>query len=171
MEYKLEIDGSVESINLHEKTPHTIEFCYKNQQYNFGVRKLEQGRWILEDVTNGTLFQGFIEKPDTNGGKKVFSEYGDVTVAPIKKVRKREVAITNNDTPRAPLSGIVRSISVRCGDIVRPQQVVALLEVMKMQVAVVAPKAGRVEKILVKEGDQVNEGIELMVIVPAVRTG
>ena len=39
-----------------------------------------------------------------------------------------------------------------------------ILEAMKMENEVVSPKTGRIEKILVKEGDKVNQGDAVAVV-------
>jgi len=57
-----------------------------------------------------------------------------------------------------PMAGKVFKCLVKPGDPVTLNQVVIVLDAMKMETPVVAPVAGIVQNVLVKEGDSVDEG-------------
>jgi biotin carboxyl carrier protein len=57
-----------------------------------------------------------------------------------------------------PMAGKVFKCLVKPGDQVTLNQVVIVLDAMKMETPVVAPVAGTVKTVLVKEGDSVDEG-------------
>ena len=63
---------------------------------------------------------------------------------------------------KAELAGNLWKIVVREGQQVGADETLMILESMKMEIPVNAPKAGRVAKIHVKEGQAVQEG-ELLV--------
>lgn len=54
-------------------------------------------------------------------------------------------------------SGVVWKVLKEPGDTVEAGESLLLLELMKMEIPVVAPRAGRIERILVGEGDAVEE--------------
>jgi acetyl-CoA carboxylase biotin carboxyl carrier protein len=62
------------------------------------------------------------------------------------------------------LSASVWKIEVAAGDRVEAEQSLILLESMKMEIPVPAPRAGTVKSILVKEQDTVSEGQPLVII-------
>jgi acetyl-CoA carboxylase biotin carboxyl carrier protein len=62
------------------------------------------------------------------------------------------------------VSGIVLQVLVAPGDQIGIDQEVVIVESMKMEIPVVAPKAGTVKSITVNEGDAVTEGQVLAVI-------
>jgi acetyl/propionyl-CoA carboxylase alpha subunit len=64
----------------------------------------------------------------------------------------------------SPMPGLVVRLSARPGDHLRKGAVVAVLEAMKMEHAVVAPYAGRVSEVLVHEGQSVEAGVLLAVV-------
>jgi acetyl-CoA carboxylase biotin carboxyl carrier protein len=64
----------------------------------------------------------------------------------------------------AHITGTVWKIEVKEGDSVTEGQVCVILESMKMEMPVEAPEAGKVEKILCKETQAVNEGDVLMTL-------
>ncbi|MSP04685.1 MAG: biotin/lipoyl-binding carrier protein [Acetobacteraceae bacterium] len=62
------------------------------------------------------------------------------------------------------LNATVWKIEVKPGDQVTEDDTLIILESMKMEIPVVAPKAGTVKSISVNEGDAVTEGQVLAVI-------
>jgi len=65
---------------------------------------------------------------------------------------------------KAELVGNVWQIEAKPGDEVAEEDVLLILESMKMEIPVVAPVAGTVKEIRVKEQDVVREGQVLAVI-------
>ena len=59
---------------------------------------------------------------------------------------------------KAELVGTVWKITAKPGDVVAEDDTLLILESMKMEIAVAAPKAGTVREIKVKETDLVREG-------------
>ena len=62
----------------------------------------------------------------------------------------------------APITGIIWKIRVAVGDHVAREQVVVVIESMKLEIPVEAEHEGVVERIVVEEGDAVNEGDVLL---------
>jgi acetyl-CoA carboxylase biotin carboxyl carrier protein len=62
----------------------------------------------------------------------------------------------------AHITGTVWKIEVNVGDEVNEGQVCVILESMKMEMPVEAPRAGRVASIAVTPGQAVNEGEPLL---------
>ena len=58
---------------------------------------------------------------------------------------------------KAPMPGMVVSISVEEGQEVEKGQVLVILESMKMQNELKSPRAGKVNRIRVKSGDNVEQ--------------
>jgi biotin carboxyl carrier protein len=64
----------------------------------------------------------------------------------------------------AQITGNVWKIEKAVGDRVAPEEVILILESMKMEIPVEAPCAGRLAEIRVREGENVEEGAVLAVI-------
>jgi biotin carboxyl carrier protein len=64
----------------------------------------------------------------------------------------------------SPMAGHVFKCMVKPGDTVTLNQVLIVLDAMKMETPVVAPLAGTVRMVLVKEGDAVDDGHALLQI-------
>ncbi len=58
----------------------------------------------------------------------------------------------------AEVAGKVWKIEARPGATLAADDVILILESMKMEIPVVAPAGGKLLELLVKEGDMVNEG-------------
>jgi len=65
---------------------------------------------------------------------------------------------------RAELVGTVWKVLVKPGDQATEVQELIVLESMKMEIPVLAPRAGRLEEVRVKEGDVVAENQVLVVL-------
>jgi methylmalonyl-CoA carboxyltransferase small subunit len=63
---------------------------------------------------------------------------------------------------RCPLAGVVNHIAVSVGQALQPNDLVMVLEAMKMETNVVADRAGTVKALRVVEGDGVKAGQVLM---------
>ncbi len=64
----------------------------------------------------------------------------------------------------APMVGKVLEIQCKIGDQVEENQVILLLEAMKMEIPVVAPAAGTVKEIKVAVGDTVESDSVLAIL-------
>ncbi|HWP92814.1 MAG TPA: pyruvate carboxylase [Thermodesulfobacteriota bacterium] len=79
--------------------------------------------------------------------------------AAAKVIEGRPKADTSNpDEVGAPLSGKIVKFFIREGDEVHREQPLFVIEAMKMQTNIKAPKDGVVQKILVSEGDGIDAG-------------
>ena len=67
-------------------------------------------------------------------------------------------------TVKSELNAIVWRIEVAVGAWVRAGDKLIVLEAMKMEIPVMAPRAGTVQTILVNEGQQVAEGQPLAIL-------
>ncbi|EPP7425829.1 biotin/lipoyl-containing protein [Campylobacter jejuni] len=105
-----------------------------------------------------------------NGNKyHVEVSYGfdkDVNVKSVKKVEENKNIISSNSTSSvdaeneilAGISGNVFKIYVNEGEEVKSGQAIMVLETMKMEIEVNAPKDGIILELCIKIGDTVNEG-------------
>lgn len=85
--------------------------------------------------------------------------------APVSAAPARPAAAGGAGDVPAPLSGKVVSVDVKVGQTVAEGAQVATIEAMKMNTYVFAPKAGRVDAVMVNPGDGVEEGTALLRIV------
>jgi biotin carboxyl carrier protein len=75
---------------------------------------------------------------------------------------RRQAPAARENTARAAMPGLVVSVAVGAGDVVAAGQPLLVLEAMKMQSPVRAPRGGRVARVLVEAGVQVQGGAALV---------
>jgi methylmalonyl-CoA carboxyltransferase small subunit len=59
---------------------------------------------------------------------------------------------------RSPIAGVVAKVPIEVGQTIHPNDVLLILEAMKMETVITAPLAGKVGKMNVKVGDFVQGG-------------
>ena len=64
----------------------------------------------------------------------------------------------------SPIQGMIVAINVAVGDEVRPGQQVAVVEAMKMEHVITAPRGGIVRKVTMTVGDVVREGFPIVFV-------
>ena len=75
--------------------------------------------------------------------------------------------VTINSTSNliiAPLPGVITSVKVKEGEIIKTGQVVAVLEAMKMENDLQSERDGRVKEVKVEKGDSVLEGAVIITL-------
>ncbi len=72
------------------------------------------------------------------------------------------LAVDDGGVVRAPASGVVVVVPVRLGDVVAAGDTVAVVESMKMELAITAPTAGRVREVCISGNVQVDAGAPLV---------
>ena len=91
-----------------------------------------------------------------------------VTPAPAAPAPQPPVAPVQTDGPgtgiEAPMPGTIIKVLVKVGDIVKEEQGLVILEAMKMENELVAPKAGTVTAVHVTKGSVVDVGEALITI-------
>jgi len=119
---------------------------------------------FLKVTVNGASYDVVVE--DVKEGSVVQTEPSVITpvqVAPVtQKEEVKEVAPVSSGSGdikvTAPMPGNIWKIKTSVGTKVNKHDVLLILEAMKMENEIVAPEAGTVTAILVKEGDAVEPG-------------
>ena len=65
---------------------------------------------------------------------------------------------------KAPMPGLILRFEAKVGDVVKADQVLLVMEAMKMENEIYSPCAGTVKQVLVNQGDQVNADTVLMIV-------
>ena len=142
--------------------------------YLYGLEP--EGEYVVEFSRGVRLYVGLeaIGEPDDKGMRTVMTMVNG-QLRPVF-VRDRSVAIETKaaekaDTSKpgqvaAPFSGVV-TLKVEPGTKVTSGQPVASIEAMKMEAAITAPVAGKIERLAISTTQQVEAGDLLVVITPS----
>jgi biotin carboxyl carrier protein len=112
-------------------------------------------------VVNGEEYQVQIEddgQSDISDPGTNFPVPASRAIAPVQSPASPPSPATNGDDAiRVPMPGVVVRIKVEVGQTIRAGDTVIILESMKMENNIVAPKDGVIKKILVKDGQDIPE--------------
>ena len=117
--------------------------------------------WQGQRVTSEVLMQdGKLGHPAEVA--HVFTQAGATRIRVIHPLAHAEGAQDEKGGLTAPMPGKVVSFAVKVGDKVKAGQTLAVMEAMKMEHTIAAPKDGEVTELLYAPGDQIAEGAELL---------
>ena len=104
---------------------------------------------------NGKTYEVEVEK----GKAVLLDEYEALAPAPAAPVN-----LAAGETVEAPMPGNIMRVDVKQGDTVKAGQILVILEAMKMENEIVAPKDGTVAQVVTSKGAVVDTGSPLVVI-------
>jgi biotin carboxyl carrier protein len=89
-----------------------------------------------------------------------------VAAAPVAAapVAAPAVSVSGGESVTAPMPGNILKVNVTVGQSVKEGDLLCVLEAMKMENEILAPKAGTVTQVLVSKGSTVDTGAALVVI-------
>ncbi|ARC88579.1 biotin carboxylase N-terminal domain-containing protein [Rhodovulum sp. MB263] len=116
--------------------------------------------WRIDGAAAGSVRQA-------GGQIHVFAGAGGTfSFIPVDPLDRAAAAGTGADVIEAPMPGLLKTLSVAEGDHVAAGQPLAVLEAMKMEHMLAAPRAGLVAEVLVAPGAQVEAGAALVRLMP-----
>lgn len=119
------------------------------REYDVAVREISENVDVNTTEQNVTVAP-VVKQETANQPESVKQE--EKEVMPVVKVSEGAIKVN------APMPGNIWKIKTTIGAKVEKHEVLLILEAMKMENEIVAPEAGTVTNILVKEGDAVNPG-------------
>lgn len=120
----------------------------------------------VEEVTQGAQFSTPKTMEPTASVQPKVEAKPQPAVSEPKAEPKKEVATKpvpqGTEVVEAPMPGTVLDIKVSEGDTVTEGQVLVILEAMKMENEIVAPRGGKVSAVNITKGAQVDAGEPLI---------
>ena len=163
MKKQLIIDGNEIEIDLLQVTETYVHFKIEGTEYKYLSHAFSDGLNLFKNEKNGEQFLAF--KNIINGKNKIFclgQEYEVEEKANLKRMARNQVK--GKDCYVSPMPGKIFKLLVNIGSKIKKDQSLIILEAMKMEHSIKAHADGEVEKIFFKEGDLVEEGVELIKI-------
>ena len=157
MKYITTLDGKEYLIEIIDE--HHVSINGRVQEVDF---ESVSGQPVYSLIIDGKSYESYVYETEEGWQVLTRGRQYNLTVEDEREKRLRAaagsgVAESGEYHMKAPMPGLVVSISVREGDKVEKGQVILILESMKMQNERKSPKAGTVGRIRVKQGETVEQ--------------
>ena len=169
--YAVKIGGRERVIELRNGGEGALEIFVDGAERDLDVREVEPGVWSLmaggEQViaqVDGALPKLTIEIGRPGDPVIVTAEVTDARSAAVAQLIKRSDAPVGPTALKAPMPGRVVKVLVKVGDKVTSGQPTVVVEAMKMENELRAPRTGAVRELRCAEGETVEAGQDLVVI-------
>jgi acetyl/propionyl-CoA carboxylase alpha subunit/acetyl-CoA carboxylase carboxyltransferase component len=150
----------------------TVELRYQGVSYRFTVSQIGPLRYLVE--VDGSRIEAALEYVSDHERR---ISYGGASYRTLTALQDADLLVEVDGVPhrisrdeggliRSPGPGVVVAIPVSVGDEVRPGDVVAVTESMKMESSLTAPVHGRVRDVLVSTNTHIASGRPLLQIEP-----
>ncbi len=142
--YKFKINGGEYDVTIN-----AVEGSIADVQVNGTQYKVE-----IQDAPSGTAPAAAASVPSAP----------TQVSAPAPSAPAPAAASGKGESVTSPLPGVIIEVSVTAGQAVKAGQKVAVLEAMKMENEIQAPKDGTVTAVHVSKGDSILEGADIVTI-------
>ena len=110
---------------------------------------------------NGKVYDVEVEVLSSDGA--ISGMVNNSTVEEQVPVSRKKKTIASGGDIASPIAGVVKEIKVKIGDVVEENQLLVVLEAMKMNTNILSDRAGEVKEIPVNIGDNVAMGQTLVI--------
>ncbi|WP_166967139.1 biotin/lipoyl-containing protein [Yeosuana marina] len=135
-------------------------FTFKINENNYSVKIVSQENNTIDLEVNGTSYSVKM-KEEIKTRKTPTLVRKPSKAAPVEPV-KVNPSSSGKAKVTAPIPGVILSLNVKVGDTIKENDLLLVLEAMKMENSIVAEKSGVVTAINVTVGQQVLQG-EVMI--------
>lgn len=153
MKKQFVIDDEIVDVDIVDENASFVLFNFEGEQYSVNLGSLQDGKMVLNLKGKNRPVVLF----DTN----YVVDGQEFRIEAPKRSRKK-TKVVDHGQMKSPMPGKILKILVLVGDDVTPGTPLLVMEAMKMEHTIKASKAGKIEAIHFKEGDQVAGGVELI---------
>ncbi len=148
-----EHENNVYNVTIERKDKYYF-ITYNNTEYKVEAEELKPGQ--LKIKIGDRIIKSVITEGEKD--KYVFVDGNVFKVKPVELTGARKTKKKEEGSLNSPISGRVVSVKVKEGDDVKKDDVLMVIEAMKMEYLIRAPFDGKIEKVNFKEKDQIEIG-------------
>lgn len=141
------------------------KFKINGGEYDVTINAVEGS--IADVQVNGTQYKVEIQDAPSGAAPAAAAPVPSAPTqvsAPAPSAPAPAAASGKGESVTSPLPGVIIEVSVTAGQAVKAGQKVAVLEAMKMENEIQAPKDGTVTAVHVSKGDSILEGADIVTI-------
>jgi biotin carboxyl carrier protein len=161
---ELDVDGMVRTVQV-EKAGDQFTVTIDGRTHVVDAAEVEPGRWSL--LMDGSGASHDVRVRTLGPGEMSVKVNGASVPVALRDARRRRRAQASADGPVrvvAPMPGKIVRLLVAAGEAVAVRQGLVVVEAMKMENELRAPRAGTVSEVAVQEGAVVELGAVLVTI-------
>ena len=169
--YAVKIAGRERVVELGDGDDGALVILVDGERRDVDAREVEPGVWSLMLGGHQVIAQvdGSAPKLTIEIGRDgdpviVAAEITDARSAAVAGLSKRPEAASGPAALKAPMPGRVVKLLVKVGDRLQSGQAAVVVEAMKMENELRAPRAGSVHEVRCAEGEAVEAGQDLLLI-------
>jgi biotin carboxyl carrier protein len=159
--FNVRVDGKPVTVQLQTdriKSEKLLSLNIDGKSYKIELTEIDKEKPFQVKV-DGTAFKTELKMPRT---RTTLASFASTQPALAKKTLTREQVAEGAIT--APMTGKIVLVRVKKGDHVKANQVLCVIEAMKMENEICALKTGTIKEVNVSEGLSVSEGDVLLVV-------
>jgi len=155
MKKQFVIDDEIVEVDVVDENASFVLFNFEGEEYSVNLGGLQPGKMVLNLKGKNRP----VILVDTN--YVVDGQEFTIESPPTRRSRTKS-KVADPAQMKSPMPGKILKILVDVGDNVIQGTPILVMEAMKMEHTIKASKAGKIEAIHFKEGDQVAGGVELI---------
>ncbi len=183
--YKTHLQADTFAWQMHLKTSWTSHYLINGEQHTLNITPIDSHAFTVNYLDNTCTLQ--VKRLDSlislDDGQRIrqgcidvqgerltlFTEEGSIQIERFNWQRANVLDALNHQLT-APMPATVVAVLKHQGDTIKIGEPIMVLEAMKMEHTILSPNDGILGQIFYNIGDQVNEGVELVELLPMEET-
>jgi biotin carboxyl carrier protein len=168
MEYKIKIENGIYSVQVEPLGDHLYRVSCADRTRLIDVLEVSDNLYSM--ICDGRSYEvDLIDEGDIYEASIKGRSYSAEVLRPgrmalLPEEEKEAVAVPEEEVLTSPLACKVIKVLVKEGEAVEADQVLVIIEAMKMEMPISSTMRGKVKEILVREGQDADKGTDLLIL-------
>ena len=170
MEYKIKTENGICSVQVEPLGDHLYRVSFMDRTHLVDVLEVSDNLYSV--ICDGKSYEvDLMEEGDTYEASIKGRNYWGEILRPDKmgllpEKEEEAVAVPEEEVSTSPLACKVTKVLVKEGEEVEIDQILVIIEAMKMEMPISSTIRGKVKEVLVREGQDVDKGTDLVILTP-----
>jgi biotin carboxyl carrier protein len=168
MEYRIKIENEIYSVQVEPLGGHLYRVSFADRARLIDVLEVSDNLYSM--ICDGRSYEvDLIDEGDIYEASIKGRSYSAEILRPdrmalLPEEEKEAVAMPEEEVLTSPLTCKVIKVLVKEGEAVEADQVLVIIEAMKMEMPISSTTRGKVKEILVREGQDADKGTDLLIL-------
>jgi len=168
MEYKIKIENGIYSVQVEPLGDYLYRVSFMDRAQLVNVLEVSDNLYSM--ICDGKSYEvDLMEEGDTYEASIKGRSYSAEILRPdrvalLPEEKKEAVAMPEEGVLTSPLTCKVIKVLVKEGEAVEADQVLVIIEAMKIEMPISSTIRGKVKEILVREGQDADKGTDLLIL-------